>query len=95
MERGIAEGLLALRYTGSVDTVTISELRKHSRAVLGRVEAGESLLVSRNGRPVAELRPPPRKPLDRETLLALWKDVPPMDPEAFRRDLDSIIDPSL
>ena len=78
-----------------MDTVTISELRKHGRAVIERVEAGESLLVSRDGRPVAELRPLPRKPLDRETLLELWKDVPPMDPEAFRRDIDSIIDQSL
>ena len=78
-----------------MDTVTISELRKHGRAVIERVEAGESLLVSRDGRPVAELRPLPRKPLDAETLLELYKDVPPMDPEAFRRDLDSIIDPSL
>ena len=42
-----------------------------------------------------ETRPPPRKPLDRETLLALWKDVPPMDPDALRRDVDSAVDQSL
>lgn len=78
-----------------MDTVTISELRKHGRAVIERVEAGESLLVSRDGRPVAELRPLPRKPLDRETLLKLWKNVPPMDPDALRRDVDSAVDQSL
>ncbi len=78
-----------------MDTVTIRELRNHSRAVIDRVEAGESLIVSRNGRPVAELRPLPRKPLDRDTLLERWKDLPPIDPEAFRRDIDSILDPSL
>ena len=78
-----------------MDTVTIRELQDHSRDVIDRVEAGESLILSCDGRPVAELRPLPRKPLDAETLLELYKDVPPMDPEAFRRDLDSIIDPSL
>ena len=42
-----------------------------------------------------ETRPPPRKPLDMETLLERWKDLPPIDPEAFRRDIDSFLDQSL
>lgn len=78
-----------------MDTVTIRELQDHSRDVIDRVEAGESLILSCDGRPVAELRPLPRKPLDRETLLKLWKNVPPMDPDALRRDVDSAVDQSL
>ena len=78
-----------------MDTVTIRELQDHSRDVIDRVEVGESLILSCDGRPVAELRPLPRKPLDRETLLKLWKNVPPMDPDALRRDVDSAVDQSL
>lgn len=78
-----------------MDIVTIRELRNRGRAVIDRVEAGESLIVSRDGRPVAELRPLPRKPLTAETLLARWRHLPDVDPVAFRRDIDRIIDPSL
>ena len=78
-----------------MDTVTIRELRNHGRAVIDRVEAGESLIVSRDGRPVAELRPLPRKPLDAETLLERWRHLPPADPAAWRRDVDSVVDQSL
>ncbi len=78
-----------------MDTVTIRELRNHGGAVIDRVQAGERLIVSRDGQPVAELRPLPRKPLDAATLLERWRHVPPMDPEALRRDIDSIIDQSL
>ena len=78
-----------------MDTVTIRELRNHGRSVIDRVEAGESLIVSRDGRPVAELRPLPRKPLDAETLLERWRHLPDVDPVAFRRDIDRVIDSSL
>lgn len=35
------------------------------------------------------------EPLDAVTLLDRWRQLPPVDPEAFRRDIDRIIDPSL
>ena len=41
-----------------MSTVTLLELQLQPAAVLDRVQAGESLLVVRDGRPVAELRPP-------------------------------------
>ena len=78
-----------------METVTIRELRNHGRAVIDRVEAGERLIVSRDGRPVAELRPLPRQPLNAATLLERWRHVPAVDPEALRRDIDSVIDQSL
>lgn len=40
-----------------MDTVTIRELRNHGGSIVDRVEAGERLTVTRDGRPVAELRP--------------------------------------
>jgi prevent-host-death family protein len=37
--------------------VTLQDLERDPAALLDRVEAGERLIVSRGGRPVAELRP--------------------------------------
>jgi len=75
--------------------VTVRELRNQGGKVLDRVEAGETLTVTRDGRPVAELRPLRKPPLDAETLVAHWRALPPVDPEALRRDIDSILDTSL
>lgn len=44
------------------DEVSARDLRNHTRDVLGRVERGESLRVTVNRRPVAELRPLPVRP---------------------------------
>lgn len=76
-------------------TVSIRDLRNQGGKVIERVLAGESLTVTRAGTPVAELRPVRRPGLDRETLLRRWRRVPPIDPEALRRDIDSVLDPSL
>jgi prevent-host-death family protein len=40
-----------------MSTVSLQELQRDPAALLDRVEAGESLVVVRGGRPVAELRP--------------------------------------
>jgi prevent-host-death family protein len=78
-----------------MSTVSIRELRNRGGDVVERVLAGESLTVTRAGTPVAELRPVRRSGLDRETLLDRWRRVPPVDPVAFRRDVDAVVDPSL
>lgn len=75
--------------------ITIRELRNHGSEVVNRVLAGESLTVTRAGRPVAELRPLPRPGLDSATLIERWKNLPVVDPDSFRRDLDELIDSSL
>jgi len=51
--------------------------------------------VTRAGRPVAELRPLPRPGLDAATLLERWKNLPAVDPDRLRRDIDEVIDSSL
>lgn len=76
-------------------TVSIRELRNHGGDVLDRVERGETLTVTRAGRPVAELRPLPRKTVTTVELLERWKHVPRVDPAELRADLDAIIDPRL
>jgi len=76
-------------------TVTIRELRNAGGKVVDRVLAGESLLVTRSGRPVAELRPVRRPALSAERLLERWRELPPLDPSGVRDDLDSLLDPRL
>ena len=75
--------------------VTIRELRNKGGVVIDRVLAGEHLTVTRSGRPVAQLRPLPRKGLDPATLLDRWRHLPHLDPASLRHDIDRIIDPSL
>lgn len=40
-----------------MSTVTLQDLQQNSAALLDRVKAGEHLVVTDSGRPVAELRP--------------------------------------
>lgn len=60
-----------------------------------RVLAGECLTVTRAGKPVAELRPVAKLGIEAATLLQRWKNLPQVDADAFRRDVDEVIDASL
>ena len=75
--------------------VTIRELRNHGGDVVDRVARGEHVTITRAGRPVAELRPVPRPPLEAETLLARWRRLPQVDYHAMRADIDEIMGPGL
>lgn len=75
--------------------VSIRDLRNHGGEVLARVEQGETVTVTRNGRPVAELRPLPRGGLTAEELVRRWRRLPVVDPDALRRDIDEVVDQSL
>jgi len=41
-----------------VKTITFTEFRKHASGLLSDVEKGETFLVLRHGKPVAEISPP-------------------------------------
>ena len=75
--------------------VTIRELRNHGGDVVKRVLAGESLVVTRSGHPVAELRPVPKPGIEATTLLTRWKHLPLVDLDKLRSDMDAILDPGL
>jgi prevent-host-death family protein len=75
--------------------VPVRELRNHGGDILDRVASGEALIVTRDGHPVAELRPVSRRPLPAATLLARWRSLPAMDPAVLRADVDELLDPSL
>lgn len=78
-----------------MDKATIRQLRNHEGNVVDRVQAGERLTVTRSGRPVAELRPLPRRPLDASALLERWRRLLTVDPDRLRSDTDDVLDPSL
>jgi prevent-host-death family protein len=72
------------------------ELRNQSAAVLREVEAGETIVVTRNGTPVAELRPiRARRFVLRATISAGAAHAPRIDAQRFRADLDAVIDQRL
>jgi prevent-host-death family protein len=74
--------------------VSIRELRNQGGEIVDRAASGEQITITRSGRPVAELRPL-RPPLSAEALLARWKRLPMVDPDALRADVDSLLDPGL
>ena len=75
--------------------ISIRDLRNHGGEVIDRVEAGERLTVTRDGRPVAELRPLPTGAKNAASLLESWSRVPSLDPLRLRADLDRVVDPTL
>jgi prevent-host-death family protein len=74
--------------------VSIRDLRNHGGEIIDRAERGEQITITRSGRPVAELRPL-RKPLPTRTLLSRWRNLPTVDPEELRADIDSVLDSRL
>ena len=79
----------------ALEEVSIRDLRNHGGEVVDRVERGGRAIVTRSGRAVAELRPLGKAPLAATTLIERWRRLPAMDPEALRRDIDSLIDSEL
>lgn len=78
-----------------MDTVTIRELRNHGGEVVDRVEAGRRVTVTRDGRPVAELRPLRPRGLSAVALLERWRRLAPVDATRLRHDVDAVIEPGL
>jgi prevent-host-death family protein len=75
-------------------TITQRELRNDSAAVLREVEAGHTLIVSRNGTPIGELRPLKRRRfVPRAVIADAAASAAPIDAARFRADLDAVIDP--
>jgi len=74
---------------------TIRDLRNHGGEVIDRVRGGERIVITRDGEPVAELRPLPRRRLTAEALVEEFRHLPPMDPKRLRADIDAIVDQSL
>lgn len=97
-QRLVAERRTACDNRGVTSVIAQRELRNQNAAVVAAVVAGETFLVTRNGTPVAELRPitqPSRTFVARATLAALAAQGPHLDAAAFRDDADRAIDQEL
>ena len=73
-------------------TVTDRQFRTDAAAILRRVEAGEHVTVTRNGTPVAALRPvAARRFVPRAAIKAAALSAPRIAAERFRDDLDAFV----
>jgi prevent-host-death family protein len=76
-------------------TIAQRELRNDNAQIVDAVASGETFIVTRNGVPVAELRPiqrPRRSFVMKRDLIALSASGPAVDLATFRADLDRIVD---
>lgn len=75
------------------EQISQRELRNDSGRIMRALDEGRSFVVSRNGRPMGELRPLRRDRLVNAGLVAAaFHGAPPVDTQQFRDDLDALID---
>jgi len=78
-----------------MNEVSVRDLRNHGGQILNRVEVGESMTITRDGSPVALLAPLPQPRLSAVALLENWKNIPGIDADSLRRDIDQALDTTL
>ena len=72
------------------------ELRNDSGAILREVQAGQTITVTRNGMPVAELRAvPQRRFVLRAVIVEAARHAPRVGYDGLRADLDAVVDQSV
>lgn len=73
--------------------VTQRELRNDSGKIMRALDGGEDFIVTRNGKPVGELRPyKPRQFVRTDQLIAAFASAPSIDYEELRADIDRHVD---
>jgi prevent-host-death family protein len=77
-------------------TINQRELRNAAAKVLREVQAGQTVIVTRNGEPVAELRPiQPRRFVPRAAIAEAAARAAGIDAARFRADIDAVVDQSV
>ena len=74
--------------------MSIRDLRNEGGQILDSVMRGATVTVTRQGRPIAELRPL-RQGTDTARLLEQWRGTPTFSLERLRADLSHTLDDSL
>lgn len=78
-----------------MNEVSVRDLRNYGGQILDRVEGGETMTITRDGSPVALLTPIPQPRLSATALLENWKNVPRIDADSLRHDIDQVLDQTL
>jgi prevent-host-death family protein len=78
-----------------MNEVSVRDLRNYGGQILNRVEGGETMTITRDGSPVALLTPFPQPRLSAVALLEGWKNIPCIDADSLRRDIDQALDQTL
>jgi prevent-host-death family protein len=67
-----------------MDTVTLADAKTHLSALIDRVESGETVEITRRGKPVARIVgiDRPRKPIDWDALRKLRESMPMQEESA-------------
>lgn len=75
------------------EQISQRELRNDSGRIMRALDEGRTFVVTRNGRPVGELRPLHRdRFVDAVTVAEMFRHAPAVDWRAMREDLDRHID---
>jgi prevent-host-death family protein len=67
-----------------MDAISLADAKAHLSELVDRVEAGDSIDITRRGKPVARLTAVarPRRPIDKAMLEALTASMPPQTEKA-------------
>ena len=75
------------------EQISQRELRNDSGRIMRALDQGRTFVVSRNGRPVGELRPLRRhRFVTAVAAVEMFRNAPGLDWERIRRDLDEVVD---
>jgi antitoxin (DNA-binding transcriptional repressor) of toxin-antitoxin stability system len=75
------------------EQISQRELRNDSGRIMRALDEGRSFVVSRNGRPVGELRPLRRDRFVSATVaVEMFRNAPSLNWKRMREDLDEVVD---
>lgn len=77
------------------EVVSVRDLRNNGGEVLRRVDRGERIVITRDGEPVAELTPLPRRSVSPSELIRRRRHLPAVDVDTLRTDIDAVLDSTL
>ena len=75
-----------------MSAVSIRDLRNSGGDIVDRAARGEEITITRDGVPVAELRPVARPGLSADAVLGRYRHAPKVDAERLREELDALLD---
>jgi antitoxin (DNA-binding transcriptional repressor) of toxin-antitoxin stability system len=79
--------------------MNVAEAKAKLSELIARAEAGEEVVIARDGKPVVSLRPTPSSPAGKHRVLGAWAHYGPLtDPDLFLQpdhELEALADASV